>query len=223
MSGGLSSSVSKSDLLRELSKFGTIADVWVARNPPGFAFVDFEKITDAEKAVRALDGITVCDSKLRVEFAHNCSRNGDRSRPVGEHRQYNDSRTGRSPVQRRYDSPPRRGRSPPVLFPPEQLRYPYEQLAAFYNPEMLNAAAAAAAAGFPYQIPGYPTMFPFLPPTEDVRRSMQSSRRHSPRRSPSYRRSAGSSQTFTTLGVKGIFLFIGQFNGDTDVQMDQYT
>uniref|UniRef100_A0A5K3ENV5 Female-specific protein transformer n=1 Tax=Mesocestoides corti TaxID=53468 RepID=A0A5K3ENV5_MESCO len=53
---------------------------------------------------------------------------------------------------------------------------------------MLNAAAAAAAAGFPYQIPGYPTMFPFLPPTEDVRRSMQSSRRHSPRRSPSYRR-----------------------------------
>lgn len=74
--GGLSSNVSKSDLLRELSKFGAVSDLWVARNPPGFAFVQFEKFIDAEKAVRALDGITLCDSRLRVEFAHNRSRNG---------------------------------------------------------------------------------------------------------------------------------------------------
>ncbi len=74
--GGLSPTVSKADLLRELSKFGAVADVWIARNPPGFAFVDFEKLADAEKAVRSLDGITVCDSKLRVEFAHNRPRPG---------------------------------------------------------------------------------------------------------------------------------------------------
>jgi len=30
--------------------------VWVARNPPGFAFVEFEDPRDAEDAVRGLDG-----------------------------------------------------------------------------------------------------------------------------------------------------------------------
>lgn len=68
--GGLLDNVAKEDLVRELSKFGEVSHVWVARNPPGFAFVEFAKSADAEKAVRALDGVSVCGSRVRVEFSH---------------------------------------------------------------------------------------------------------------------------------------------------------
>jgi RNA recognition motif-containing protein len=37
-------------------KFGRIRKIWVARRPPGFAFVEFDDPRDAEDAVRALDG-----------------------------------------------------------------------------------------------------------------------------------------------------------------------
>jgi len=38
--------------------------VWVARNPPGFAFVEFEDSRDADDAIRALDGRLVLSSSL---------------------------------------------------------------------------------------------------------------------------------------------------------------
>lgn len=50
------SSASKQDLEDAFSYYGPIRNVWVARNPPGFAFVEFEDARDAEDAVRGLDG-----------------------------------------------------------------------------------------------------------------------------------------------------------------------
>ena len=36
--------------------------VWVARKPPGFAFIDFDDRRDAEDAVRDLDGMLAVSS-----------------------------------------------------------------------------------------------------------------------------------------------------------------
>lgn len=54
--GDLGSSASKQDLEDAFSQYGRLNSVWVARNPPGFAFVEFDDSRDAEDAVRALDG-----------------------------------------------------------------------------------------------------------------------------------------------------------------------
>lgn len=57
--GNLGSSASKHEIENSFSKYGPLRNVWVARNPPGFAFVEFEDRRDAEDAVRALDGSLV--------------------------------------------------------------------------------------------------------------------------------------------------------------------
>lgn len=54
--GNLGSSASKHEIESAFSKYGPLRNVWVARNPPGFAFVEFEDPRDAEDAVRGLDG-----------------------------------------------------------------------------------------------------------------------------------------------------------------------
>ncbi|ELK15038.1 Centrosomal protein of 192 kDa [Pteropus alecto] len=43
--------------------------VWIARNPPGFAFAEFEDPRDVEDAVRGLDGKVICGSWARVELS----------------------------------------------------------------------------------------------------------------------------------------------------------
>ena len=54
--GNLGNQGSKIELERVFSYYGNLKNVWVARNPPGFAFVEFEDNRDAEDAVHALDG-----------------------------------------------------------------------------------------------------------------------------------------------------------------------
>jgi len=74
--GDLGSSASKLDLEEAFSPYGRLTNVWVARNPPGFAFVEFEDNRDAEDAVRALDGRTICGRRVRVEMSTGRSRGG---------------------------------------------------------------------------------------------------------------------------------------------------
>ena len=46
--GGLNLSTTKQDIDREFGKFGSLRDVWLARNPPGFAFIEYFNTSDAE-------------------------------------------------------------------------------------------------------------------------------------------------------------------------------
>ncbi|KAK6927714.1 RNA recognition motif domain, partial [Dillenia turbinata] len=58
--GNLDSRVTEGELEDEFRVFGVIRSVWVARRPPGYAFIDFDDRRDAQDAIRELDaGITV--------------------------------------------------------------------------------------------------------------------------------------------------------------------
>lgn len=54
--GNLGNNASRTELEDEFGYYGRLVSVWVARNPPGFAYVLFEDERDAKDAVRALDG-----------------------------------------------------------------------------------------------------------------------------------------------------------------------
>ncbi|VDN13774.1 unnamed protein product [Dibothriocephalus latus] len=69
--GGVDPRVGKVELEREFDRFGPIVDVWVARNPPGFAFIVYKYLEDAEKAIRRMDRSSPFGSRLRVEHAAN--------------------------------------------------------------------------------------------------------------------------------------------------------
>ncbi|EGD77349.1 Rsf1 [Salpingoeca rosetta] len=74
--GGLPDDADKRELEAEFSKFGRLQDVWVARKPPGFAFIEFENDMDARDAVRELDGRELCGNRVRVEIARGGRRGG---------------------------------------------------------------------------------------------------------------------------------------------------
>ena len=62
------------ELEQDFGYCGPIQSVCIARNPPGFAFVEFEDPREAE-----LDGRTLCGCRVRVELL-----NGEkRSRNLG--------------------------------------------------------------------------------------------------------------------------------------------
>lgn len=74
--GGLNDGVKKEDLEGEFEKFGKLLSVWVAFNPPGFAFIEFCSLSDAETACDNLNGADFLGSKLRVEIARGKTRRG---------------------------------------------------------------------------------------------------------------------------------------------------
>ncbi|CAH9101616.1 unnamed protein product, partial [Cuscuta epithymum] len=71
--GNLDPRVTETALEDEFRTYGVIRNVWVARRPPGYAFIDFDDSRDALDAIRGVDG----KNGWRVELSHS-SRDGGR-------------------------------------------------------------------------------------------------------------------------------------------------
>ncbi|XP_075921468.1 serine/arginine-rich splicing factor 3 isoform X4 [Petromyzon marinus] len=67
--GNLGNNGNKAELERSFSYYGPLRSVWVARAPPGFAFVEFEDPRDAGDAVRELDGRSALSDSAHSVFA----------------------------------------------------------------------------------------------------------------------------------------------------------
>uniref|UniRef100_W5K1U8 Serine and arginine rich splicing factor 7a n=1 Tax=Astyanax mexicanus TaxID=7994 RepID=W5K1U8_ASTMX len=78
--GDLGNGAAKGELERAFSYYGPLRSVWVARNPPGFAFVEFEDSRDAEDAVKGMDGV-LCGNRIRVEMSNGMTRKSRFGRP----------------------------------------------------------------------------------------------------------------------------------------------
>jgi RNA recognition motif-containing protein len=76
--GNLDHAATVGDLHREFDRFGKVKEVWIARKPPGFAFVEYEDERDASDAVKDMDGRWILDKKIRVEI----SRKGSAAPPA---------------------------------------------------------------------------------------------------------------------------------------------
>ncbi|CAN0924029.1 Serine/arginine-rich splicing factor RSZ23 [Linum grandiflorum] len=77
--GNLDPRVTERDLEDEFRMYGVLRSVWVARRPPGYAFLEFDDRRDAIDAIRALDG----KNGWRVELSHNSKDGGGRGRGGG--------------------------------------------------------------------------------------------------------------------------------------------
>jgi len=94
--GELGNNARREELETAFGRFGPLKNVWVARNPPGFAFVMFEHPRDARDAVRNLDGKHLCGRRVKVELSTGKSRHENRDGFRGGGDRYNDRGYGRN-------------------------------------------------------------------------------------------------------------------------------
>lgn len=47
---------SQKEIEKVFSKFGELGEVWLARNPPCFAFIVFKSKSDGEEAIKEMNG-----------------------------------------------------------------------------------------------------------------------------------------------------------------------
>merc|ERR1719291_1358853 len=105
--GGLPDDANKFDLEDAFSRIGRVRDVWVARKPPGFAFIEMEDRRDATDACKELDGTRLCGNRVKVEMS-NGGKGGRGGGGGGRGRSRSPYRGGRG----RSRSPRRSRRSP---------------------------------------------------------------------------------------------------------------
>jgi len=99
---------SRHDIERIFSKFGPLNEVWMATNPPCFAFVNFRHRADADDAIHEFDGKTIDGSRVGLSFARKRTIGGRRGGGGGH---FNGGGGG-DRYSRDYDSRSRRRYSP---------------------------------------------------------------------------------------------------------------
>ena len=111
--GNVNARIGKVELEQEFERFGDIVDAWVARNPPGFAFLVFKTAEESERAVKRMDGEVLFGRRLRVEHANAAFKPARwPSDSVGPPRRQLSYQRSRSPPARSRSPPRRRSRSP---------------------------------------------------------------------------------------------------------------
>ena len=78
--GDLGDNGNQQELEDVFKSFGPLKEVWIAKEPKGFAFVEFNYSEDAATAIKQLDGTSVCGCKVRVEMARDSRRGRGGSR-----------------------------------------------------------------------------------------------------------------------------------------------
>ena len=68
--------MSKHEVEQFFSGCGSIANIWIAQKPPGFAFAEFLTAEDAEAAVAACDGKELHGRRIKVEVSNTTHKPG---------------------------------------------------------------------------------------------------------------------------------------------------
>ena len=63
--GNLGNNASKYEIEDAFGKYGPLRNVWVARNPPGFAFVEYDNMESAKAAKEAMHLTDLFDTQIR--------------------------------------------------------------------------------------------------------------------------------------------------------------
>jgi len=95
----------RKDIEKIFLKFGTINEVWMATNPPCFAFVNYKHREDAEEAIRAMDGKSIDGSRVGISYARKRTIGGRRGGGGGGGDRYSRDRDS-SRYRRRYSPRP---------------------------------------------------------------------------------------------------------------------
>ena len=64
----LSDHADKRELVKVFSRYNSYKNAWIANNPPGFAYIFFNNMKDAIRAVAATNGGILCGNRVRVEL-----------------------------------------------------------------------------------------------------------------------------------------------------------